>query len=49
MNIHDIYIYIYCYDLGVRDKIIDCLCVYLLDFLCAAHDLPFLVQLLFHS
>ena len=40
MNIHDIYIY--CYDLGVRDKIIDCLYVYLLYFLCATHDLLFL-------
>ena len=35
----------YCYDLGVRDKIIDCLSVYPLDFLCATHDLLFLVQL----
>jgi hypothetical protein len=47
-----IYIYIicsksvspYCYDLGVRDRIIDCLYVYLLDFLYATHDLLFLVQ-----
>ena len=29
--------------------IIDCLYVYLLDFLCATHDLLVLVQLLFHS
>ena len=34
--------------LGVRDMIIDCLYVYLLDFLCATH-LLFLFQLLFHS
>jgi hypothetical protein len=33
---------VYCYDLGVRDKIIDCLYVYLLYFLCATHDLLFL-------
>jgi membrane-associated HD superfamily phosphohydrolase len=33
---------IQCYDLGVRDKIIDCLYVYLLYFLCATHDLLFL-------
>ena len=37
----------YCYDLGVRDKIIDCLYVYLLYFLCATHDLLFLFSCYF--
>ena len=39
--------HLYCYDLGVRDKIIDCLYVYLLDFLCATHDLLFLFSCYF--
>ena len=34
--------WLYCYDIGVRDKIIDCLYVYLLYFLCATPDLLFL-------
>jgi hypothetical protein len=37
----------YCYDLGVSDKIIDCLCVYLLYVICATHDLLFLFSCYF--
>ena len=45
---HIILFPLYCYDLRVKDRLIDCLYVYLLDILCATHDLLVLVQLVFH-